>query len=145
LIEVADPSSLVPTGRDGGRARQSGYSDVASTHRRLYKISCHHFRLNKSLCSAWALWYINLKALYFGILISRDCQKNVVVFKHFFSTITYAAILLLGVFKPGALNPVTPAPIKALPCLCISPPMAEKSTPPALRVVGVPEHYYGKR
>jgi hypothetical protein len=41
----------------------------------------------------------------------------------------------LGVFKP--------APIKALPCLCIFPPMAEKSKPPALRVVGDPEHYYG--
>jgi len=24
----------------------------------------------------------------------------------------------LGVFKPGALHPVTSAPIKALPCLC---------------------------
>jgi len=43
---------------------------------------------------------------------------------------------LLGVFKPGALHPVTPAPIKALPCLCIFPPMAEKSEPPALGVVG---------
>jgi hypothetical protein len=51
----------------------------------------------------------------------------------------------LGIFKPGAKHPVTPAPIKALPCLCLFPPMAEKSKPPALRVVGDPEHYYGKR
>jgi hypothetical protein len=28
------------------------------------------------------------------------------------------------------------APIKALPCLCIFPPMAEKSKPPAPRLVG---------
>jgi hypothetical protein len=47
----------------------------------------------------------------------------------FFSTTTYAAIPLLGIFKPGALHPVTPAPVKA----------------PTLRVVGDPEHYYGKR
>jgi hypothetical protein len=49
----------------------------------------------------------------------------------------------LGVFKPGALHKnlrihgstVLLAPIKALPCLCILPPMAEKSKPPALRMV----------
>jgi hypothetical protein len=35
--------------------------------------------------------------------------------------------------------------IEALPCLCFFPPMAEKSKPPALRVVGDSEHYYGKR
>jgi hypothetical protein len=52
---------------------------------------------------------------------------------------------VIGCFKPGALHPVTPAPIKALPCLCFFPPMAEKSKPPALRVVGDSEHYYGKR
>ncbi len=63
------------------------------------------------------------------------CQKNVQVLKRFFSTTTYAAIPSLGVFKPGALHPVTPAPIKALPCLCFFPPMAEKFKPPALRVV----------
>jgi hypothetical protein len=63
----------------------------------------------------------------------------------FFSTTTYAALPYLGVFNPGALQPVTPAPIKALPCLCFFPPMAEKSKPPALRVVGDSEHYYGKR
>jgi hypothetical protein len=63
----------------------------------------------------------------------------------FFSTTTYAEIPQLGVFKPGAKHPVTPAPIKALPCLCIFSPMAEKSKPPALRVVGDPEYYYGKR
>jgi len=63
----------------------------------------------------------------------------------FFSTTPYAAIPSLGVFKPGALHPVTPAPIKALPCLCFFPPMAEKSKPSALRVVGDSEHYYGKR
>jgi hypothetical protein len=63
----------------------------------------------------------------------------------FFSTTTYAATPSLGVFKPGAKHPVTPAPIKALPCLCIFPLMAEKSKPPALRVVGDPEHYYEKR
>ncbi len=45
-------------------------------------------------------------------------------------------IICLGVFKPGALHPVTPAPIKALPCLCFFPLMAEKSKPPAPRVVG---------
>jgi hypothetical protein len=73
------------------------------------------------------------------------CQKNVPVFKRFFSTTTYAAIPSLGVFKPGAKHPGTPAPIKALPCLCIFPPMAEKSKPPALRVVGDPDHYYEKR
>jgi len=44
--------------------------------------------------------------------------------------------LLIGCFQPGALHPVPPAPIKALPCLCIFPPMAVKSKPPALRVVG---------
>jgi len=42
----------------------------------------------------------------------------------------------LGVYKPGALHPVTRAPIKALACLCVFPPMAEKSKPPALRMVG---------
>jgi len=42
----------------------------------------------------------------------------------------------LGVFKPGALHPVTPAPFEALPCLCVFPPAAEKSKPPAQRVVG---------
>jgi hypothetical protein len=40
----------------------------------------------------------------------------------FFSTTPYAEIPLLGVFKPGALHPVPPAPIKALPCLCFFPP-----------------------
>jgi hypothetical protein len=54
-------------------------------------------------------------------------------------------VVVKKTFKPGAKHPVTPAPIKALPCLCIFPPMAEKSKPPALRVVGDPEHYYGKR
>jgi len=63
----------------------------------------------------------------------------------FFSTTPYAAIPSLGVFKPGSVHPVTPAPIKALPCLCFFPPMAEKSKPPALRVAGDSEHYYGKR
>jgi hypothetical protein len=48
-------------------------------------------------------------------------------------------------FKPGAEHPVTPTPVKALPCLYIFPPMAAKSKPPALRVVGDPEHYYRKR
>jgi hypothetical protein len=55
---------------------------------------------------------------------------------------------LLGVCKPWTrvrctrlydlrshASTVTPAPIKALPCLCFFPPMAEKSKPPALRVV----------
>jgi hypothetical protein len=50
----------------------------------------------------------------------------------------------LGVFKPGALHKVARIPgyiaslepIKALPCLCFFPPLAEKSKPPALRVVG---------
>jgi hypothetical protein len=45
----------------------------------------------------------------------------------------------LGVCKSrhgGTLHPVTPAPIKALPCLCLFAPMAEKSKPSALRVVG---------
>jgi hypothetical protein len=37
------------------------------------------------------------------------------------------------------------APIKALPCLCFFPPMAEKTKPPALRVVGDLEHYDEKR
>jgi hypothetical protein len=45
-------------------------------------------------------------------------------------------IIQLGVFKPDALHPFSPAPIKALACLCISPHRAEKSKPPALRVVG---------
>ena len=31
---------------------------------------------------------------------------------------------------------ITPAPIKALACLCFFPPIAEKSKPPALQVVG---------
>jgi hypothetical protein len=31
---------------------------------------------------------------------------------------------------------VTPEPIKALACLCLFPPLAEKPKPPALRVVG---------
>jgi hypothetical protein len=47
--------------------------------------------------------------------------------------------ILLGVFKSrhgGTLHPVTPAPIKALSYLCLFPPIAEKSKPPALRVVG---------
>jgi hypothetical protein len=42
----------------------------------------------------------------------------------------------LGIFKAGALHPVTPAPIKAPAGLCLFPPMAQKSKPPALRVVG---------
>jgi len=78
------------------------------------------------------------------------CQKNVAVFKRFFlqpynRATVYTAIPQLGVFKPGALHPVTPAPIKALPCLCFFQPIAEKSKPPALRVVGDSEHYYEKR
>jgi hypothetical protein len=72
-------------------------------------------------------------------------SKKRSVIQTFFSTTPYAAIPSLGVSKPGAKHPVTPAPIKALPCLWIFPPMAEKSKPPALRVVGDPEHYYGKR
>jgi hypothetical protein len=43
------------------------------------------------------------------------------------------------------VHPVPPTPIKALVCLCFSPPMAEKNKPPALRVIGDAEHYYGKR
>jgi hypothetical protein len=39
-----------------------------------------------------------------------------------------------GCFAPGST--VLLAPIKALPCLCIFPPMAEKYKPPDLRVVG---------
>jgi hypothetical protein len=57
------------------------------------------------------------------------CRKKRSGIQTFFSTTTYAALPSLGVFKPGALHPVTPAPIKA----------------PALRVVGDAEHYYGKR
>jgi hypothetical protein len=72
-----------------------------------------------------------------NLQLYSGCQKNVAVFKRFFSTTPYAAIPSLGVFKP--------APIKALPCHCFFPPMAEKSKPPALRVVGDSEHYYGKR
>jgi hypothetical protein len=72
-------------------------------------------------------------------------SKKRFVIQTFFSTTTYAAIPLLGIFKPGAKHLVTPAPVKALPCLWIFPPMAEKSKPPALRVVGGPNHYYGKR
>jgi len=44
-----------------------------------------------------------------------------------------------GCAAPGLFtnnHPVTPAPIKALPCLCFFPPMAEKSKPSAPRVVG---------
>ncbi|MGD9225146.1 MAG: hypothetical protein PVF26_01520 [Desulfobacterales bacterium] len=41
-----------------------------------------------------------------------------------------------GVFKPGALPPVTPSPIKELPYLCFFPPLAEKSKPPASRAIG---------
>jgi hypothetical protein len=48
-------------------------------------------------------------------------KKNVPVFKRFFYTTIYAAIPLLGVLKPGALHPATPAPIEALPCLCFFP------------------------
>jgi RND family efflux transporter MFP subunit len=51
---------------------------------------------------------------------------------------TLKALDSLGIFKSrhgGTLHPVSPAPIKALPCLCFFPPMAEKSKPPALRVV----------
>ncbi len=73
------------------------------------------------------------------------CRKKRSGIQTFFSTTTYAALPSLGVFKPGALHPVTPAPIKALPCLCFFPPLAEKNKPPALRVVGDAEHYYGKR
>jgi hypothetical protein len=45
-------------------------------------------------------------------------------------------IIYLGVFKPGAFHPVSPAPIKALPCLYFFPPTAEKSKSPAAQVVG---------
>jgi hypothetical protein len=48
-------------------------------------------------------------------------------------------LCLIGFSKPGALHPVSPAPIKALACLCLFPPMAEKSKPPALRVAGDPK------
>ena len=43
------------------------------------------------------------------------------------------------------MHPVTPAPIKVLPCLCFFPPIAEKNKLPVLRVFGDPEHYYRKR
>jgi hypothetical protein len=74
----------------------------------------------------------------------RGCQKKRSGGQTFFSATTYTAIPSLGVFKPGALHPVTSAPIKALPCLCFFPPIAEKSKPPALRVIGDTKHYYGK-
>jgi hypothetical protein len=38
-------------------------------------------------------------------------------------------------YKPGALHPVASAPLKALTCFCLSPPLAGKSKPTALRVV----------
>ena len=72
-------------------------------------------------------------------------RNNEVYPKTVYFATTYAAPPYLGVFKPGALHPVTPTPVKALPCLWFFPPMAAKSKPPALRVVGDPEHYYGKR
>jgi hypothetical protein len=58
--------------------------------------------------------------------IYSGCRKNVAVFKRFFSTTPYAAIPYLGVFKPGAEHPVTHAPVKALPCLCIFGAYADK-------------------
>jgi hypothetical protein len=86
-------------------------------------------------------------------MLYSGCQKKRCDVQTFFSTTPYAAIPLLGVFKPGALHKlarihgytVLLAPVKALLCLWIFPPTAEKSKPPALRVVGDPEHYYGER
>ena len=46
---------------------------------------------------------------------------------------------LTGCFQTGCFAPgytVLLAPIKALSCFCFFPPMAEKSKPPALRLVG---------
>jgi len=40
---------------------------------------------------------------------------------------------LLGVFKPDALHLFIPVPIKALPCLCVFTPVAEKSKQPDYR------------
>lgn len=42
----------------------------------------------------------------------------------------------LDVFKPGALHPITPVPIKTLWCLWVFPSVAEKYKPAALHVVG---------
>ena len=41
----------------------------------------------------------------------------------------------IGCFKPGAPRPVSTATIKALMCFCLSPPLAGKSKPPAMRAV----------
>jgi hypothetical protein len=38
-------------------------------------------------------------------------------------------------YKPGAPHPVASAPVKALTCFCLSPRLAEKFKPPAMRVV----------
>jgi hypothetical protein len=69
--------------------------------------------------------------------------KKTLYYSNVFSTTTYAEIPYLGVFKPGAKHPVAPAPIKALPCLWFFPLIAGKTKPPALRVVGDSEYYYG--
>jgi hypothetical protein len=78
------------------------------------------------------------------ILYYRGCQKTL-RYSNVLSTTPYAAIPSLGVFNQGALHPVTPAPVKALPCLWIFSPMAEKSKLHTLRVVGDAKHYYEKR
>jgi hypothetical protein len=72
--------------------------------------------------SLWKLNDFGFWNLDFGLLIN---QSRMIL-----------PLELIGCFKPGALHPVPPAPIKALPCLCIFPPMAVKSKPPAPRVVG---------
>ena len=71
--------------------------------------------------------------------------KNVLVFKRFYRLSLMPKFRIWVFFNWGALHPVTPPPIKARPFLCICPPMAEKSSPPALQGVGDSEHYYGKR
>jgi hypothetical protein len=56
-----------------------------------------------------------------------------------FLTKTVRFFYINWVFSTGCKAPgytVLLAPVKALPCLCFLPPMAEKSKPPALRVVG---------
>jgi hypothetical protein len=50
-----------------------------------------------------------------------------------------ASVPMIGCFQTGCIAPgstVLLAPIKALPCLCIFPPLAEKFKPPTPRVVG---------
>jgi hypothetical protein len=88
-------------------------------------------------------YFDNMCSLGYIVVVKKTFRYSNVFFYNDLCRISVFGCFLCGCFAPGYT--VLLAPIKALPCLWIFPPMAEKSKPPALRLVGRSEHYYEKR